>query len=238
MTSETMPAPPPTVSRVVPAHLGAAGLSLVGAFVLQMAWPEIVGRSPQTSWWPRDALVLAAATAYLLATAWLHVRALPGEWTRAIFADLAVGVCAAAMFYVGPESRTIQAGLWLLPSVLLTSGVASAAVAGFAIWDGRGRLANGSAVNRIGWIHALLAIALIIAVVWLERHEPTARPWEPSNPSAVNERAYIPLTTVNCAAEPAGFVSSTLSSGSARSETSTRNVSVCLPAENCRSMGD
>jgi len=193
MTREPAHNPPATGS--FPAHLGAAMLALGGALVAQSAWRTIAGRGAAESWWPCDAYALAAATAFLLATAWLHLGAarwqpeelLPRLWRlgRGLVADIAVCVFAIMLFARGPESGTFRAGLWLLPPVLLTVAAASAAVCALALRSGLRRLpaqvssaAAGAGQRRTDLIRALVTIALLAAIVALERYEPSTRPWE------------------------------------------------------------
>jgi hypothetical protein len=193
MTDDSTHAPPPT--GTFPAHVGAAILAVGGALLVQSAWPTIAGRGPAESWWPCDAYVLVAATAFLLATAWLHLGAarwqpeetLPRLWRlgRGLVADLAVCVFAVMLFVRGPESGTFRAGLWLLPSILLTVAAASGAVGALALRSGLRHLpAEGSPASapsgqrRTDLIRALMTIALLATIVALERYEPDVKPWE------------------------------------------------------------
>lgn len=201
MASHSPPTPAPPGR--FPAHDGAALLSLGGALVLQTAWPAIAGRSPGASYWPYDGLVVAAATVFLLATAWLHLAAArwpPSELTprlwqlgRALPADVAVIACALYLFLQGPESSTQRAGLWLLTPVLLTVSTGSAVVIGLALRGGVRHLANRTPPQNVqprgqfrDLTRALIAIALLAAIVRLERHEPSARPWEPPPAESAN----------------------------------------------------
>ena len=135
-----------------------------------------------------------AATAFLLATAWLHLGAarwqpeelLPRLWRlgRGLVADIAVCVFAVMLLVRGPESGTFRAGLWLLPPVLLTVAAASAVVGALALRAGLPRIpsdaspAGRPAQRRTDLIRALVTIALLAAIVALERYEPSTRPWE------------------------------------------------------------
>jgi hypothetical protein len=195
---------PPTIGQFS-AHYGAAILALAGALVAQSAWLVIARRGAAESWWPCDTFVLAAATAFLLATAWLHLGAarwtpeelLPRLWRlgRAMVADIAICVFAVMLFIRGPESGAFRAGLWLLPPVLLTVAAASAAVGALALRAGLRQVpAAGSSAapgqRRADLIRALVTIALLAAIVALERYEPSTKPWEVPATNAPGEASH------------------------------------------------
>jgi hypothetical protein len=197
MTSE----PVPQDDRVgrFPAHLGAAIVALAAALAVQVAWPTIAARSPAASWWPLDAAAIAAATAYLMATAWLHWGAArweasdlqPRLWRlgRGLAADVAVGLLALVVLIRGQESGTIQAGLSLLPPLLIATTAISLAVSLLALQGGLRRLKTETTPaadrqSRTELIRALVAVGLLLAIVALERYQPTIKPWEAGSPAA------------------------------------------------------
>ena len=200
MTSE--PARHPSSTGVFPAHFGAAILALGGAMVAQSAWLTVAGRGAAESWWPCDAYVLAAATTFLLATAWLHLDV--ARWTpeallprlgRGLVADIAVCVFAVMLFVRGPESGMFRAGLWLLPPLLLTAAATSAVVGALALRTGLRHIpAAGSTaaadMRRTDLVRALVTIALLAAIVALERYEPSVKPWEIPATSAPEEPSH------------------------------------------------
>lgn len=203
MTSEPAHDLPPIGS--FPAHFGVAILALGGALVAQSAWLTIAARGAAESWWPCDAYFLAAATAFLLATAWLHLGA--ARWTpddlrprlwrlgRGLVADIAVCVFAVMLFVRGPESGTFRAGLWLLPPILLTVAFTSAVVAALALRTGLRQISTASSAaatsqRRTDLIRALVTIALLAAIVALERYEPNVKPWEVPVPSKISHAIH------------------------------------------------
>jgi hypothetical protein len=133
------------VRRFFP-HYGAAALAAIGAALFQLHWPAILAGDPFESWWPVDALLVVAASVYLLALAEIHIRCahwrqnelVPRLWllgqtlgTNGLFV-LLFGIA----FMRGPQSYVLRAGLWTIsPGVMVAAGV-SAAVIVWALVDG------------------------------------------------------------------------------------------------------
>ena len=204
----TTVAPQPAAPlRTFPAHYGVAVLAAFGTVALQFAWPKILDRPPAASWWPLDACVLVAATGYLAATVWMHgsaARWSPAErssriWRlgRALVADVVVGLLALAVFLRGPESAVFRAGLGLLLPTLLTVAAASALVSILALVSALRRPAakappEGTPASppRLDLLRLAFTIAVLAALIALERFEPQVNPWQtaPSHtaPSAVH----------------------------------------------------
>lgn len=120
--------------RFFPAHWIAAILALVGAAAIQVNWGSAL-HSLAIFPWHYTAAALAAATLWLLSTAWLHwqlaeYRPNPRRFWRLLplaISDLLVACFAGLILWQGHGSRVMLAGLWLIPPVLL--GVAATSLA-------------------------------------------------------------------------------------------------------------
>ena len=199
MTSDPDHASPPLHSFT--AHYGAAILALAGALALQSAWPVLFTRKPVESWWPYDACVLTAATAYLLATAWMHTGGtfwLPSELRgrlrelgRGLVSDLVVVAFAVLLYIRAPETSVLRAGMWIVPPVLLAASAASVLVGCLAFWNGVRRnlpstppaaATHGKPLR--GLLHSVVTLLLLVALIALERFEPGVKPWDVSAPTS------------------------------------------------------
>ena len=137
MTSEANQPDQPL--RTFPAHYSVAVLAAFGAVALQFAWPKILGRPLHASWWPLDAILVVAATSYMLATAWAHFKAaawrpdqaVPRIWRLAtgLPGELLLMALTIVLFVRGPETSVLRSGLALLLPVLLAVLAASVTVA-------------------------------------------------------------------------------------------------------------
>ncbi|MCU0880273.1 MAG: hypothetical protein MUF06_21075 [Pirellulaceae bacterium] len=183
-----------TWSRPLALHLVAAALALVGASLLQLHWPEIRSRSAMDSWWPADAAVVIAATAYLLSVAAVHIWA--ALWPvkhplrerlllgRELISSLIVSVYFAIVIAQGPTSTLLRAGLWRVPPLLLLAATVSLLVLAFTLWTARriplrpdsGSSDPGSRTpSRWGMVPTILVVGLLLALAALGRHQPNPR---------------------------------------------------------------
>jgi hypothetical protein len=128
-----------------------------------------------------SAAVLVAATAWLIATAWLHLRlarsrSMEQVASRRLFenalCDLAVAVIAAVLLLKGHTLRLALAGLWIVPPTLLAAAVSSAGLLLYATLSARGQPSAPAPrrfpVTWLDWRTASL-LAMIVALVLLER---------------------------------------------------------------------
>jgi hypothetical protein len=183
-----------TWSRPLAPHLAAAALAVVGANLLQLHWPEIRSRSAIDSWWPADAAVLVAATAYLLSVAAVHVWAALWPVThplrerlllgRELISSLIVAVYFGIVITQGPTSTLLRAGLWRMPPLLLLAATASLLVLGFTLWTARrmpmrpdtgSRDAEAHNPSRWSVVPTILVVGLLLALAVLSRHQPNPR---------------------------------------------------------------
>jgi hypothetical protein len=185
------------INRVLPLHLAAAALAVFAAGVLQIQWPDILARLSQVSWWPADAGVLVAATAYLLSVAAVHARSAywPADKSiqqrlllgRELISSLIVALYFAIVFWQGPSSALLRAGLWRVPPLLLLVAVVSLLVLGVALWNARSLSRSpaegksdaadaGAAPSRWNVLPTILLVGLFMSLVALNRHQPSVRP--------------------------------------------------------------
>jgi hypothetical protein len=179
--------------RRFPGHYAAAVVATACALAMQVAWLEIGGRLKIDSWWPLDAVLVAAATGYLLALAELHLRAatwrpnelVPRLWLlgRALGANLTIGVFVLIIAWRGSNSCTLRAGLWMVPAALLAAMIASPLTIGLAFRDGWSRLTTDVPPQdaprgqpRSELVHGLLAVGLVLALYTIEQFEPKYAP--------------------------------------------------------------
>jgi hypothetical protein len=140
-----------SLPRAYARHWAAAGLALLGALVLQSAWPVVYSGDQQKSAWLLAPCVIAA-TGYLLATAWFHATAtrrdrnnpgLPlGRLSRGLACDLILGCASGAALASGHTAALFRAGLWIVPPTLLAVCAASALAEVLALRDRRSQLAS------------------------------------------------------------------------------------------------
>ena len=134
------------LSRTFPAHWIVTVLALVGAVAVQVHWGAALGGI--SDWRPYSIAALLAATAWLVATAWLHWRLadwqtaeLPGRFRRLLqlaFSDALVAAYAGLLLWQGHASRVFHAGLWLVPPTLIVvSGTSLAILIAAAVSAGR-----------------------------------------------------------------------------------------------------
>ena len=190
---------PDQPNRMFPAHYGVAIVAAVGAVAVQFAWPVISRREPAASWWPVDALLLIAATGYLACTGWLHLKSatwrprdLGARLSRlvaALVADLVVALMALILFWQGPESNLLRAGLWIVLPALLATILAATPVNGLAIRSAlrhyrRDVLPSDDlpARSKTSALLTIFTLLLIVMLYAIERYEPQVKPWE--QPSA------------------------------------------------------
>lgn len=200
-------------------HLAAAGVALVGAGLLQLHWPELRALIPQDRWWPADAGVLVAATAYLLSVAAVHLYAAwwPVEEPlqrrlllgRELISALVVAVYFAIIIAQGPASTLLRAGLWRVPPLLLLSAAVSLLVLAAALWsirEARRRPSSnrleattpkdsdfrGSTGSRPGAGSRLSAVPTILVIGLLLALAALHRHQPDSRPSAAPPRAQQP----------------------------------------------
>ena len=223
---------PALPARLIPAHYAIAALSLLALIIVQTNWDALFVQSAIETWPIYIAVLILAATAWLLSTAWLHLaiarqrsRPLapqPGRAALHAVTDLLVAASATAVLLQGHRSPLALAGLWAVPPALLAIGIPSALLLAAAAF--REQHLNHAFARRpaLDLARVMIALVLLISLVLL-----ATRP--------LPETAHIPLTTANWADEPAGFVSSAFNCGSGCDPISTRNVSVCLPAASSRS---
>jgi hypothetical protein len=179
-------------------HFAAAAMALVGAGLIQLHWPELHSRIPQDSWWPADAGVLVAATAYLLAIAAVHVYAAlwPAEdppqrrllLGREMISALIVGLYFAIILAQGPTSTLMRAGLWRVPPLLLLAATVSLLVLAAALWSThqtprQTSAPTGSTGSRLSVVPTILVVGLLLALAVLNRHQPESRPSAPARPA-------------------------------------------------------
>jgi hypothetical protein len=137
--------------RTFPAQWVVAGVAILGAIALQIAWLE-AGRNSAGAW-PLDAALFVAATIYLLATARFHAilaRWRPGDCGprlgilgRGLACDLIISCLSGILLANGHTTPLYRAGLWLVPPILLTACATSAAVEALALRDSRIQFAGG-----------------------------------------------------------------------------------------------
>lgn len=210
--------------RRFPGHYAAAAVAALGALAMQVAWLEIGGRLEIDSWWPLDAMVLAAATGYLLALAELHLRAatwrpnelVPRLWMlgRTLGANLTIGVFVLIIVWRGSNSCTLRAGLWIVPATLLAAMIASALTIGLAVRDGWSRLTTdvpppdaprGQPLSEL--VHGLLAVGLVLALYAIEQFEPKYAPPQaipqPAAPTSPDADRMPPKTSQASPQSPA-----------------------------------
>lgn len=127
------------------AHWVAAVIALAGAAAIQVLWPAAIRPEAGQRWW----ILLIAATAYLLATARFHFRKaqwrpnelVPRLWSlgRWLGCDLLICLLAGMLIWEGHQTSVFQAGLWLIPPILLAVSAASALAGLTALHDGSKR---------------------------------------------------------------------------------------------------
>lgn len=210
--------------RTFPAHWTAAIVALSGALALQFAWPTVFSRQPAESWWPYDACVLATATGFLLASAWLHAGAarwrtnelVPRMWQlgEALQSDLVVGLFAFLSFLAGPEAHLLRAGLWIVSPVLLASSAASAIVIGLALHDSVRRFTTDVPPPdapygrpRHGNVRLVCAAALVVSLIATGAVEPQVKPWERRMGKAGEGQAEINVLEGRCMCTPYSVLS-------------------------------
>jgi hypothetical protein len=169
---------------------------------VQWAWPEILSRRPHDSWWPADALLIASATAYLLALAEIHLRAarwrpnelVPRLWLlgRTFSANLPLAVYFGVIILRGPEDSLLRAGLWVIPPTMLIALSASVIVIGLAFRDGASRFGSdvppadapyGKVQRDV--VHLTTAVVLLLLLIVIDGTEPDIKPWESPKPRPV-----------------------------------------------------
>jgi hypothetical protein len=131
--------------RMFPAHWIAAAVAMIGAVAIQWMWPAAIFRDDGKRWWP----LTLAVTAYLLATARFHLsmarwrpnELVPRLWSlgRWLVCDFVIGILAGILVVEGHHTPIFQAGLWLIPPVLVAVSAASALTAVLALRDGLNR---------------------------------------------------------------------------------------------------
>ena len=186
----TTSAAPRSDSRRSLAHLAAAGLAMLATVGLQVTWLTAFSAEEGRHAGLLVAGYLAAATGYLLATAWLQGRlARRGTPQRLqlvfhVAADVLVAAWAVRLFWNGALSRLFAGGLWPVAPILAgVAGASLVALVAALVWpEAR------SAGQEGGWLSRLrlAAIAgLFLAALLLEsRPLPQPKPWEKSAPAS------------------------------------------------------
>lgn len=123
-------------SRVAAVHLAVCGLAILAAGLVQIPWDAVFGRPEFGLWSGRAILAAGAATAWLLATAWLHrelarcgesrLRLTPNESRFSLLGDSLLAGIAAAIIWRGHESPLAAAGAWAVCPAVLVMGMLSA----------------------------------------------------------------------------------------------------------------
>jgi hypothetical protein len=146
LTSPMNPPAEKEVPRTFPAHWIVTVIALVGTVAVQFHWGAALGGV--ADWRPYSIAALLAATAWLVATAWLHWRLadwqpaeLSGRFRRLLplaFSDAIVAAFAGLLLWQGHASRVYHAGLWLVPPTLfVVSGTSLAILIAAAVSAGR-----------------------------------------------------------------------------------------------------
>ena len=190
------------LSRTFPAHWIVTVIALVGAVVVQVHWGAALGGV--TDWRPYSIAALLAATAWLVATAWLHWRLadwqaaeLPGRFRRLLplaYSDAVVAAFAGLLLWRGHASRVFHAGLWLVPPTLIVvSGTSLAILIAAAVSAARelhrtepAEVASPGSNDR--WRTAIVLVLLISLVLLGRQPLPqrrAARPPAAPEPAAV-----------------------------------------------------
>src|SRR5882724_7695658 len=127
---------PALPARLIPAHYAIAALSLLALIIVQTNWDALFVQSAIETWPIYIAVLILAATAWLLSTAWLHLaiarqrsRPLapqPGRAALHAVTDLLVAASATAVLLQGHRSPLALAGLWAVPPALLAISAPSA----------------------------------------------------------------------------------------------------------------
>ena len=123
-------------SRVAAVHLAVCGLAILAAGLVQIPWDAVLGGPGFASWSGRAMLAAGAATAWLLATAWLHRElARRGEGRLGLtqndsrlqlLGDSLLAGIAGAIIWRGHESPLAAVGAWSICPAILVMGVLSA----------------------------------------------------------------------------------------------------------------
>jgi len=108
-------------------------------------WPATIYRDDGERWW----IFLVASTAYLLATARFHFKKaqwrpndlVPRLWSlgRWLVCDALIGLFAGILILEGHDTLVFQAGMWLIPPVLIAVSAASVLTSFLALRDGMDR---------------------------------------------------------------------------------------------------
>ena len=123
-------------TRVTSVHRAVSGLAILAAGLVPINW-DALGGSPVLGPWPPRAIVpIVAATAWFLATAWLHHElARPREYRLTLgsgasrihlLTDSLLAGVAGAIIWRGHESPLSGVRVWTICPAVLAIGVLSA----------------------------------------------------------------------------------------------------------------
>jgi hypothetical protein len=164
-------------SRVAAVHWAVCGLAILAAGMVQIPWDTIFGRPEFAEWQPRVIVVNFAATAWLLATAWLHRElARRGEGRLGLtqndlrlqlLGDSLLAGIAAAIIWRGHESPLAAVGAWSICPAVLAMGVLSAVGVSLERVVGGGGGHSPPYKSWVVWGRVVLAGALVIVLACL-----------------------------------------------------------------------
>jgi hypothetical protein len=168
LTSRKRPA------RIVLAHWAVSAIALAAVIVVQVDWDSLAGQFASSKLPLLCGAVIIAVTAWLLATAWLHVsfarsrHPLLGAWRIGLHAviDLAISALSVVVLFLGHESGVAQAGLWAIPPALLAISIPSAVVLGQAARATEPR-GSESLRDRFDWLRIVISAALLGLLGWI-----------------------------------------------------------------------
>jgi hypothetical protein len=125
-------------SQVAAIHWAVCALAILAAGLVQIPWDAVAGQPGVMAWSGRAILAAGAATAWLLATAWLHRELARFDTRRLVLTqhdsrlqligDSLLAGIAAAIIWRGHESPLAAVGAWSICPVVLVMGMLSAVV--------------------------------------------------------------------------------------------------------------
>jgi hypothetical protein len=166
---------PKRPARLVLAHWAVSAIALATVIVVQVDWDSLAGPLAANSPPAFGGAVIIAATAWLLATAWLHVSAArsrrpfhvaAGRLRLHASTDLAIGALAVVVLFQGHESPLALAGLWAIPPALLAISIPSAVVLGLASRASKPPASTSSRVE-LDWLRIAISVALLGLLGWI-----------------------------------------------------------------------